>query len=296
VSAAALEGVTRIRRGSVSIPNQTVYDSSISYAALGLLAILLARPTDAPQGYRNLVRPGVGQASILAGLRELAAAGYRMQYLRTSSNTQGRNIVLTDTYLSDTPLTPEQYRSWHREATGVEPIEMPDRRKSKGTLASVRGAHNRGAHNREAHEPDAQTKEFPGSSKLSRENQGGAGATERPGAPEQAKRAADADSPNGSVERAQAPAAVPADAVDAERIHCFGCDRTYYRAELNARALCTSCAAAEHAAVAAAPPQRQDPAEVARLAEQARRDSLERQAKRRRITVEQLLAERKPRT
>jgi hypothetical protein len=283
----------------VSIPNQTVYDSTISYAALGLLAILLARPTDAPQGYRNLLRPGVGQSSILAGLRELVAAGYRAQFLRTSSNAQGRNIVLTDTYLSDTPLTVEQYRAWHREATGVEPIPMPDRKKSKGTLASVRDAHNRDAHDREAHERGAQTKDFPGSSKLSRENQGGAAAADAGEPQEQAKRAADADSPTRAVERAQGHAGVPADAVDAERIHCLGCDHTFYRVELDAKGQCDGCGAAawaEAQAAITAAAAAQDPAEVARLAEQAKRDSLERQAKRRRITVEQLLAERQPRT
>jgi hypothetical protein len=295
-----VEGATRIRRGSVSIPNQTVYDSSISYAALGLLAILLARPEDAPQGYRNLMRPAasVGQASILRGLEELVAAGYRRQFLRTSSNAKGRNIVLTDTYISEAPLSHEQYRAWAREATGVEPIEMPNRKKpkgaSKGTLASDCDAHSCDAHSCEAHKPDAQTKEFPGSSKLSRENQGGADAAAVPAAPEQAKRAADADSPTQPVRRAQAPAGVPADAVDAERIHCLSCDHTFYRVELSAQGRCAPCEVASQEPQAA--PAAQDPAEVARLAEQARRDSLERQAKRRRITVEQLLAERQPRT
>lgn len=297
-TAAPQEGITRVRRGSVSIPNQTVYDDSISYAALGLLAILLARPEDAPQGYRNLLRPraSVGQASILAGLRELGAAGYRRQFLRTSSNARGRNVVLTDTYLSEAPLTHEQFRTWARQSTGVEPIEMPDRRASKGTPARHRDAHNRDAHEGEAHGPGAQTKAFSGSSKLSNENQESADAPGVPAAPEQAKRAADADSPNGSGRRA------PGDAADAsslERIHCLGCDRTEWRDMLDAAGHCPSCVAqdrAEAEARAAAAQPQPTAAEVAELAERARRDSLERQAKRRRITVEQLLAERQPRT
>lgn len=296
MSAAAAEGVTRVRRGSVSIPNQTVYDSSISYAALGLLAILLARPEDAPQGYRNLMRPAanVGQASILSGLAELNRAGYRAQFLRTSSNAKGRNTVVTDTYLSESPLTPEQYRTWARQATGVEPIPMPDRKANKGTLASVRDAHNRDAHEREAHEAGAQTREFSGSSKLSRENQGGAGAARVPEAPTTPKRTADADTPNGSVRRGPS-----ADAVDSERVHCLNCDHTFYRDELDAKGHCPGCIARDRAAAdaaAAAAAVVQDPAEIASLAAQAKRASLERQAKRLHITVDQLLAQRKPRT
>lgn len=300
MSAAPAEGVTRFRRrGQVMLPNETVYDSSISYAALGILAILLARPDEAPKGYRNLLRPDakVGQASILAALRELGASGYRRQFLRTSSNTKGRNVVLTDTYISDSPLTHDQFRSWHREATGVEPIEMPDRKKSKATLASVCVAHNCVAHDCVAHKPGAQTKDFPGSSKLSRENQGAAAATEAPEPQEQAKRTADADTPNGSARRTRPPVAVPADAVDAERIHCLGCDHTFYRAELNGQGQCTSCAAAAAAELAAAAlPEPLHPAEVARLAAEAKRQSQERQARRLRITVDELQALRKPRT
>lgn len=295
--AAEPQGVTRYRRrGQVSLPNETVYDDRISYAALGLLAILLARPDEAPSGYRNLLRPKahVGQASLLAALRELGTAGYRRQYLRSATSSRGRNIVLTDTYIVDTPTTDAEFRSWHREATGQEPIDMPDRRATKGTLASVRGAHDRGAHDRVAHEAGAQTKDFPGSSKLSRENQGGAAAADAPEPQEQAKRPAGADRPNGSTRRADSPAA---DTSAAERIHCLGCDHTFYRDELDAAGHCPRCVALELAqadAAAAAAVPALDPAQVAQLAADAKHASLVRQAKRLHITVDELLAKRQP--
>ena len=288
------EGRTWIRRGSVSIPNQTVYDREISYAALGLLTIMLARPADAPQGYRAFLRPDarVGQAGVLGPMAELVEAGYRRQFLRTTSGPNGKARVVTDTYISEERLTPEQFRTWHRQATGVEPIEMPNRKKDKGTLASVSDAHNSDAHSSGAHNPDAQTKAFPASSKLRGNNQGGADAAEAPEPTEQAKRTADADSPNGSARRGPRDAA---DASSVERIGCLGCDRIHYREDLSDAGRCPSC---EQQARAEAEPQpvAVDPAEAAALAAEVKRQSLERQAKRRGITVDELLAKRQPRT
>jgi hypothetical protein len=177
----------------------------------------------------------------------------------------------------------------------VDPIDMPDRRKSKSDPARVSDAHNSDAHTSEAHKPGAQTKAFSASSKLRGINQGDAAAADAVEPEEQAKRAADADSPNGRAGRAQ-----PADAVDSERVHCLGCDHTFNRVELNVVGNCASCAAqrkAEQAAAEAAyAAQQQDPAEVAAAAAELRRQSLERQAKRRGITVDELLAKRQPRT
>jgi hypothetical protein len=154
----SIEGITRVRRrGQVILPNETVYDDTLSYTALGVLAVLLARPDDAPKGYRTLMRPnaGVGQKSILSAFRELRAGGYRYQFLRTVSTPDG-NKVYTDTYIYDSPATPEMAKQDHFESTGCMAIEVPDRRKGKGTLASLRDAHERDAHERDAHERAAQ--------------------------------------------------------------------------------------------------------------------------------------------
>jgi hypothetical protein len=152
------EGITKVRRrGSLVLDNNTVYDNTISYAALGVLGVLLARPDDAPKGYRTLLRPaaGVGQASILSAFRELRAAGYRYQFLR-SETVGGHNRVLTDTYIYELPVSLAEAKRDHFEATGHVAIDMPDRRKSKGTLASVPDAHAPDAHAPGAHAPAAQ--------------------------------------------------------------------------------------------------------------------------------------------
>ena len=169
-AATPLEGQTRVRRrGAVIVPNETVYDASLSYNALGLLAVLLARPEDAPQGYRTLMRPGVGQKAILAGFKELREGGYRYQFLRRITNGAGRPVLVTDTYVVDSPISLEQARQWHFEATGevaVERGEAAAKRAageaaaeagapatadtSKDTLASLSDAHSSDAHSRVA--------------------------------------------------------------------------------------------------------------------------------------------------
>jgi hypothetical protein len=153
------EGVTRVRRrGAVILDNNTVYDTSISYTALGVLAVLLARPDDAPKGYRTLLRPeaGVGQASILSAFRELRSAGYRYQFLRTVTTPTG-NKVYTDTYIYEAPVSLEMAKRDHFDTTGQVAIDVPDRRKSKATLASVPDAQDPDAQDPGAHAPAAQT-------------------------------------------------------------------------------------------------------------------------------------------
>lgn len=152
------EGITRVRRrGAVVLDNNTVYDDTLSYTALGVLAVLLARPDEAPKGYRTLLRPnaGVGQKSILSAFRELRAGGYRYQFLRTVTTPDG-NKVYTDTYIYDTPVTLEMAQRDHFVEHGIPAIPVPDRRKGKGTLASLRDAHDRDAHERAAHDRVAQ--------------------------------------------------------------------------------------------------------------------------------------------
>jgi hypothetical protein len=143
------------RRGSLVLANDTVYDRNISYTALGVLAVLLARPDDAPKGYRTLLRPGVGQASILSAFRELRVNGYRYQFYRTDTTPKG-NRVYTCTYIYEVPVSLEMAKRDHFEVTGQTAIEVTDRRKSKGTLASVPDAQDPDAQDPDAQAPDAQ--------------------------------------------------------------------------------------------------------------------------------------------
>lgn len=145
------------RRGSLVLANETVYDRSLSYTALGVLAVLLARPDDAPKGYRTLLRPeaGVGQASILSAFRELRANGYRYQFYRTASTPKG-NRVYTSTYIYEIPVSLEMAKRDHFETTGQAAVEVEDKRKSKATLASVPDAQEPDAQEPDAHAPEAQ--------------------------------------------------------------------------------------------------------------------------------------------
>lgn len=93
-----------VRRGMVGIPNRTVYDDRLSYQALGVLTVLLARPDGAPAGYRDLMGRGLGQTAMLTALRELDSAGYRHLVRRVAA----RGRFVTDVVVSETPITAEQ--------------------------------------------------------------------------------------------------------------------------------------------------------------------------------------------
>lgn len=96
------------RRGTTAVPNATVYDTRLSYAALGVLLVSLARPESAPHGYRAIQGRGLGQAATLSALRELSDAGYRHQVRR---NVGGGRFVV-DTVISDEPISPEVAADW----------------------------------------------------------------------------------------------------------------------------------------------------------------------------------------
>jgi len=165
------EGETRVRRrGAVILPNEVIYDQTLSYNAIGLLAIMLARPEDAPKGYRQFVRPGVGQKAILSGFKELREAGYRYQLLRNKATAGARPKLVTDTYVSDTPMSLEEAKRWHFETHGVAGWERGEREAamqagedaaSKGSLASLSVAHKSDAHISDAHKRVAQDKNLP---------------------------------------------------------------------------------------------------------------------------------------
>jgi hypothetical protein len=184
------EGTTRVRRrGAVIIANETVYDKSLSYNALGVLAVLLARDESAPKGYRTLMRPGVGQKAILSAFRELREAGYRYQFLRKGKGPDGRARMYTDTYIYESAVSLEMAKRDHFKLHGVEGLETPDRRKSKDTLASLCDAHSCDAHSCDAHSRVAQEEgsslasDLSGSPSSSKLNQEGADANDENKAP-----------------------------------------------------------------------------------------------------------------
>ncbi len=96
-----------VRRGTTALPNRTVYDDRLSYAALGMLAVLLARPDGSPSGYRDLQGRGLGQDATLKALRELDQAGYRHLWRRAG----GRGRIVTDVIVSEEPMSDDEARA-----------------------------------------------------------------------------------------------------------------------------------------------------------------------------------------
>lgn len=143
------------RRGMTPLPNRTVYDDRLSYAALGLLAVMLARPDGSPLGYRALMGRGLGQAATLRALGELDAAGYRHQVRRTTA--AGR--IVTDTVVSEEPITAEEAEEWLcGQALTVR--GTPTRGAIRGNVASAQVAprvgspwHGQPRHGQATHSP-----------------------------------------------------------------------------------------------------------------------------------------------
>lgn len=117
-----------VRRGMTAVPNRTVYDDRLSYAALGVLTVLLARPDGAPAGYRDLMGRGLGQAAMLTALRELDAAGYR--HLIRRAGPRGRFV--TDVVVSEVPITPEAAQQ-HLSGRPLPGLDVPRTMRGKAT-------------------------------------------------------------------------------------------------------------------------------------------------------------------
>jgi len=261
-----IEGATYyLRRGNVSIPNNTVYDERLSYNALGVLVFLMGRPPGAPAGYRQLIRPGVGERAILGAFKELVAAGYRMQFLRRQQVKEtGKWTVVTDTYLSEDPLTLDEFKAHHKALTGQDPIEAKGadwETAGKATLASDHAAHSSAPHKRRAQPLKA-------------------------------------TNPKRGMTNAGARAAAAADA--GVLLHCLGCDTQVTRQNLDHQGRCGSCRTTQEPQAAPQAPARAvvdqepqvDPAEAAAAKAAMFQASLERQAKRLGITVAEYVAMR----
>lgn len=122
------------RRGTTSLPNGTVHDSRLSYPALGLLCVLLARPDGVQGGYRNMMGRGLGETATRRALRELSELGYRHQVRRHGPD--GRWV--TDTVVSEEPITEAEARAWlvpetvdNPEAHAVDSTARSDQHKHR---------------------------------------------------------------------------------------------------------------------------------------------------------------------
>lgn len=127
-----------VRRGMTAIPNQTIYGtfaalpdkdgdpSRLSIQSLGLLLLLLSRPSGkASMGYRAFQGRGMGRDALLKAFRELNAAGLRYQFKRRSPG----GSIITDTVISETPLTADEAEAeWLQYVAadlGGKPVDNP---------------------------------------------------------------------------------------------------------------------------------------------------------------------------
>ena len=114
-----------VRRGATALPNGTVWDERIGFAALGILARALATPPGAHLGYRAFSGRGMGEKAVRAAMRELEAAGYRHRFPVRGAGGRLRTVtVFSDVAISEEEAL-EEYVSAEDRAR-VVPRRRPD--------------------------------------------------------------------------------------------------------------------------------------------------------------------------
>lgn len=93
-----------VRRGATALRNEVVWDSSISFGALGILARALASAPGMHLGYRAFAGRGMGEKAVRAAMRELEAAGYRHRFGVRGAGGRLRTV----TVFSDVAITREE--------------------------------------------------------------------------------------------------------------------------------------------------------------------------------------------
>lgn len=118
-----------VRRGATALPNGTVWDERVSFAALGILARALATPPGAHLGYRAFSGRGMGEKAVRAAMRELEAAGYRHRFPVRGAGGRLRTVtVFSDVAISEEEAL-EEYVSAEDRARVVgrrRPDDDPD--------------------------------------------------------------------------------------------------------------------------------------------------------------------------
>ena len=91
-----------VRRGATALPNGTVWDERIGFAALGILVRALATPPGAHLGYRAFSGRGMGEKAVRSAMRELEAAGYRHRFPVRGDGGRLRTVtVFSDVAISE---------------------------------------------------------------------------------------------------------------------------------------------------------------------------------------------------
>ena len=148
-----------VRKGATALPNEVVWDSSISYGALGILARALSTAPGADLGYRAFAGRGMGEKAVRAALGELEEAGYRHRFTVRREGGRLRTVtVFSDvsigraTALSELPeeqragvVDPEEprqscgsrIRRSHRAADGAARSDLGKRTPSEGPVDNL---------------------------------------------------------------------------------------------------------------------------------------------------------------
>ena len=114
-----------VRRGATALPNGTVWDERVSFAALGILVRALATPPGAHLGYRAFSGRGMGEKAVRSAMRELEAAGYRHRFPVRGAGGRLRTVtVFSDVAISEEEAL-EEYVSAEDRAR-VVPRRRPD--------------------------------------------------------------------------------------------------------------------------------------------------------------------------
>ena len=118
-----------VRKGATALRNEVVWDSSISYGALGILARALATAPGADLGYRAFAGRGMGEKAVRAALGELEEAGYRHRF--TVRREGGR--IRTVTVFSDVSMGRAEALSELPEEQRVGVVDPGEPRQSCGS-------------------------------------------------------------------------------------------------------------------------------------------------------------------
>lgn len=118
-----------VRKGATALPNEVVWDSSISYGALGILARALSTAPGADLGYRAFAGRGMGEKAVRAALGELEEAGYRHRF--TVRREGGR--IRTVTVFSDVSIGRATALSELPEEQRVGVVDPEEPRQSCGS-------------------------------------------------------------------------------------------------------------------------------------------------------------------
>lgn len=114
-----------VRRGATALPNGTVWDERVSFAALGILVRALATPPGAHLGYRAFSGRGMGEKAVRAAMRELEAAGYRHRFPVRGAGGRLRTVtVFSDVAISEEEALAEYVSAEDRAR--VVPRRRPD--------------------------------------------------------------------------------------------------------------------------------------------------------------------------